>query len=184
MKTQCPHCNQEYDVDDQNNGEIVTCEACSQEFVIEPIPEGDDNAPPEAVPEVVRKAEPVMAPRPIPEPVPEAIPEAVPEAAANPNMMFCRNCGKQIAREAIFCPGCGTKYGPVGEDKLSGGTILILWLLMLIPFVGGILVVLISSILYYVWKGSYPKKAKAVNLHGWLVFLVSILLWMILFRLR
>lgn len=183
MKTQCPHCNQEYDVDDQNNGEIVTCEACSQEFVIEPIPEGDDNAPPEAVPEVVRKAEPVMAPRPTPEPVPEAIPEAVPEAAANPNMMFCRNCGKQIAREAVICPNCGTKYGPVGEDKLSGGTILILWLLLLVPF-GGILVVFVSSILYYVWKGSYPKKAKAVNLHGWLVFLVSILLWIILFRMH
>jgi TM2 domain-containing membrane protein YozV len=23
--------------------------------------------------------------------------------------MFCRNCGKEVAQQAVFCPGCGSK---------------------------------------------------------------------------
>lgn len=34
MKAQCPHCNQSYpELDDQLNGQIVTCGKCNQEFV-------------------------------------------------------------------------------------------------------------------------------------------------------
>lgn len=39
MKAQCPHCNQSYpELDDQLNGQIVTCGKCNQEFVAETIP--------------------------------------------------------------------------------------------------------------------------------------------------
>lgn len=37
MKTQCPHCNQNYDVDANVSGEIVTCQKCGQEFVADPV---------------------------------------------------------------------------------------------------------------------------------------------------
>ena len=36
MKTQCPHCGQHYEIDDQYNGQIIECQKCGQEFVIEP----------------------------------------------------------------------------------------------------------------------------------------------------
>lgn len=36
MKTQCPHCSQRYEIDDQYNGQIIECQKCGQEFVIEP----------------------------------------------------------------------------------------------------------------------------------------------------
>ncbi|MPN27040.1 hypothetical protein SDC9_174467 [bioreactor metagenome] len=148
MKTQCPHCNQTHNMDDQNNGEIVVCEACKEEFVADPIP-------------VLHRKVTV-------------------ETATNSNLMFCRDCGKQISRNAAACPNCGARYG-CGEDKLSCGIILILWLLLLLPF-GGLLVVIVSSALYYTWKNTFPNKAKAVNRMGWLVFLVGIFLWFFLFR--
>lgn len=37
MKTQCPHCNQTFDVDMKYAGEIVGCTSCNQEFVVEPL---------------------------------------------------------------------------------------------------------------------------------------------------
>lgn len=37
MKTQCPHCSQRYEIDDQYNGQIIECQKCGQEFVIEPL---------------------------------------------------------------------------------------------------------------------------------------------------
>lgn len=35
MKTQCPHCNQKYDVSDDFNGQVVECSHCKQEFFVE-----------------------------------------------------------------------------------------------------------------------------------------------------
>ncbi|WP_288594149.1 hypothetical protein [uncultured Victivallis sp.] len=39
MKTQCPHCNQFYDVENRLCDSIVKCENCGQEFVVEPLKE-------------------------------------------------------------------------------------------------------------------------------------------------
>lgn len=39
MKTECPHCNQHYEVENHFSGVIVKCENCGQEFVIEPLKE-------------------------------------------------------------------------------------------------------------------------------------------------
>ena len=35
MITQCPHCLRQYEVDNQFDGQIVECQDCRQEFVIE-----------------------------------------------------------------------------------------------------------------------------------------------------
>ena len=53
MKTQCPHCNQNYDVDANVSGEIVTCQKCGQEFVVDPV----KDVPPPVKPEKKAKNE-------------------------------------------------------------------------------------------------------------------------------
>ena len=35
METQCPNCNQLYDVDDEALGQIVECPECKKEFLVE-----------------------------------------------------------------------------------------------------------------------------------------------------
>jgi predicted Zn finger-like uncharacterized protein len=37
MKTECPHCGQHYEVDEEYIGQIAKCISCNQEFVIEKI---------------------------------------------------------------------------------------------------------------------------------------------------
>ena len=37
MKTECPHCDQHYEVDEEYIGQIAKCISCNQEFVIEKI---------------------------------------------------------------------------------------------------------------------------------------------------
>ncbi len=36
MKTECPHCKQHYEIEDQYNGQIVECTTCQKEFCVEP----------------------------------------------------------------------------------------------------------------------------------------------------
>lgn len=35
MKTECPHCGQHYEIDDQYEGQAVECSKCNREFVVE-----------------------------------------------------------------------------------------------------------------------------------------------------
>lgn len=41
MKTECPHCDQHYEVDEEYIGQIAKCISCNQEFVIEMIKPDD-----------------------------------------------------------------------------------------------------------------------------------------------
>ena len=36
MKTECPHCKQHYEIDEQYNGQVVECTTCKNEFYVEP----------------------------------------------------------------------------------------------------------------------------------------------------
>lgn len=95
--------------------------------------------------------------------------------------MFCKNCGNQIADEALFCPSCGTQqresqqtassvppanrsyqtppqqpqYTPAkpcaAPDDAPSGAFG--FLCFLFPIVG--------LILFLVWHNEYPKKAKS-----------------------
>lgn len=48
MKTECPHCKQHYEVDDNYLGSVVTCESCKQDFVVENKSSDDSNRSDEA----------------------------------------------------------------------------------------------------------------------------------------
>ena len=38
MKTECPHCGQHYEVDEEYIDQIVKCATCGEEFVVEKLP--------------------------------------------------------------------------------------------------------------------------------------------------
>lgn len=85
MKTECPHCNQHYEVDDQYNGQVVECQKCKQEFFVEPLRE----LPPK------RKSEPSKAVAKV------AVPKAKPASKQ------CPFCKAEIAGDAQKCCHCG-----------------------------------------------------------------------------
>jgi hypothetical protein len=62
------------------------------------------------------------------------------------------------------------------NDVLSGGWKVGLYGASLIPF-GSWFVVFGSSILYYAWRKEFPNKAAQINKHGWLAWLLGLVLW-------
>lgn len=75
--------------------------------------------------------------------------------------MFCPKCGKENLDTAEFCASCGANLkSPVvgGDDDSSVGALGLVF--FCIPLVG--------AIMYFVWKGEKPEKAKkACNLALW-----------------
>src|ERR1700682_5340480 len=72
------------------------------------------------------------------------------------------------------------KY-PDEEDHLEGYWKAIIWGSVLVPCVGGWVIVLLSSVMYYVWLKQYPHKAKSINRHGWMAWLVGQVLGVLLY---
>jgi hypothetical protein len=72
------------------------------------------------------------------------------------------------------------RKGP-SREPLEAYWIGIIWGSLLMPCVGGWVIVLLSSVMYYVWLKDYPVKAKSINLHGWLAWLTGQALGLILY---
>jgi uncharacterized membrane protein YvbJ len=110
-------------------------------------------------------------------------------------MAFCTKCGKPIEEGVAFCGSCGVPVAgsagtpvvpavpsvPGKEDKLEGYWYAIVWCSLIIPYVGGLIIVILTSVLYYLWRKDFPKKAKAINRQGFLAFFVVPVLWLIFF---
>lgn len=52
-----------------------------------------------------------------------------------------------------------------------------LYVAILIPFVGPWLIVVGSSVMYYAWRGTFPRKAAEINRHGWIAWLLGNVLY-------
>lgn len=85
MKTECPHCNQHYEVDDQYNGQVVECQKCKQEFFVEPL----RDLPPKRKSELSKVVSKVAVPK------------------AKPVSKQCPFCKAEIAGDAQKCCHCG-----------------------------------------------------------------------------
>jgi hypothetical protein len=73
--------------------------------------------------------------------------------------------------------GYGAPPFPNPQDRLGGWWLAIIYGSIVLGGCGAWIIVVVSSILYYVWRGQYPNKAKAINRHGWIAWLVSTALW-------
>jgi len=74
-------------------------------------------------------------------------------------MKYCRNCGKEMADDAVICTSCGVPVSEKAYKKVtsqdSGG---FGWNIL------GFFVPLVGLILFLVWKEEKPVTAKAVGL--------------------
>jgi hypothetical protein len=107
-------------------------------------------------------------------------PYAAPQAYGppEPGVMYpCSSCGRP-----------GADYFPAGRPPLHracaglGPDVLAWpWLLLaysiVIPFGCTLIGALLASIPYYIWRASYPVRAKTYNRHVWIAFMLSCLLW-------
>ena len=56
MKTECPHCKQHYEIDEQYNDQVVECTTCKNEFYVEPYVENIIQPPPQTQTQVIKDA--------------------------------------------------------------------------------------------------------------------------------
>ena len=97
----------------------------------------------------------------------------------------CEFCGEEILRIAQKCKHCGefteniTNKNPIqsSKEELEWFWYLLIWGGLIIPCAGPGIIVVVSSIMYYIWKKEYPNKANKINKLGWIVFGVGILFW-------
>jgi len=104
--------------------------------------------------------------------------------------MFCPNCGTKNLEDAKFCSKCGTalstqklieESSTLSEDKLERHWYWIIWGSLIVPYIGIWIIIILSSVMYYRWKKTYPKKAKAINKHGWLAWLTGNIVWALVY---
>ena len=85
--------------------------------------------------------------------------------------MFCKNCGKELDDRAVVCPNCGVALNEqtapaASADRPNAGFAVL-----------GFLIPLVGLILYLVWKGTYPLKAKSCGKGA----LISVIVYVALF---
>ena len=87
-------------------------------------------------------------------------------------MKYCSKCGKEIMDDAVICPGCGCSQGKNAlqnqDDSSSFG-----WALL------GFCVPVAGRILYLVWKGNTPLKAKSAGTGALVSVILSVILYII-----
>lgn len=82
--------------------------------------------------------------------------------------MYCRKCGEEATNEEYCCPRCGTSlYPTTSNQEYDGNSIGLNILSFLLPIVG--------FILYLVWQGSHPVKAKGCGIWALVSFTISVL---------
>lgn len=80
--------------------------------------------------------------------------------------------GEELVTAEIVPASRGFAQSPTDCDRLSRSEFIVYGLAFLfLPMI----CVLVSSVLYYVWKSSYPWKAQQINLLGFGVFFLHIL---------
>ena len=86
-------------------------------------------------------------------------------------LINCPECGKEVSDASVNCPNCGypiRKQYANEEDRPSFGIALL-----------GFLMPVIGLVLYLVWKGEKPLKAKSAGKGA----LIATILWIILYAL-
>ncbi len=83
--------------------------------------------------------------------------------------MFCTNCGKEIDDKAVICVGCGHTVKKLVKDSSSTGFAVL-----------GFFLPLVGLILYLVYEGTQPLRAKSAGKGALIGFITSVVLSIIL----
>jgi hypothetical protein len=59
------------------------------------------------------------------------------------------------------------------DDRLDRRWLIGVYVSPLVPF-GPALLILGTSVLYYIWRARYPRRAAALNLHAWIAFAMGV----------
>lgn len=68
--------------------------------------------------------------------------------------MYCKNCGKELKEDALYCSNCGARQDPIFPQKEETSTDF--WFSVL-----GFLIPLAGLIVFLVYEGKKPGQAKA-----------------------
>ena len=119
MKTECPHCGQHYEVDEEYLDQIVNCASCGEEFVVEVIRDAEN---------VPQKRDPGQTGMTsISNAADDNVASAPRSSTGKKNAIVCEMCGSSnlIKQNGVFvCQSCGIKYSLEEARKLmAGGTV-------------------------------------------------------------
>jgi len=197
MKVKCPKCEAVYKMDDSkipDKGAYARCPKCQDRFFVRK-EDGFQETPSDTERmtcphcQQERKAGDIECPKcgivyEKYERVKETdrIEEIQEKSKETEDTKKCPFCGEDILISAIKCKHCGEfidgRVAPkLKADRLSGWWIAVIWLSLLFPFFGAFTIIILSSILYHSWKKDYPNKAKTMNRHAWIVFLLNVFFW-------
>ena len=84
--------------------------------------------------------------------------------------MYCRSCGKNIDDSAIYCINCGTRFDNKEVDDQSSFGFAIL----------GFFIPIVGLILFLIYEGKKPKRAKSAGKGALIGFITKIVLSIIL----
>lgn len=107
MKTECPHCGQHYEVDNEYLDQIVQCASCDQEFVVEVMSGGENSH--KSQNQTNNETE-TARPAPV---VEEKVVVTDSTSSSGLKALACEMCGSTelIKQNGVFvCQSCGTKY--------------------------------------------------------------------------
>jgi hypothetical protein len=102
----------------------------------------------------------------------------------------CEESGAPVPDGDRYCPSCGEGGEPASpvqymgvsgqvwhpEDRLEGYWYAVVWLSVLVPFIGGWAILILTTVLHSRWRYRCPAKARKLNVQGWLAFLASLAL--------
>ncbi len=83
--------------------------------------------------------------------------------------MECERCGVIISK--TFREPAGSSS--FDADELETHWVVLIWASLLVPGLGAWTIILVSSIMYYIWRKPLPNKAKKINRHGWAAWFVG-----------
>ena len=87
-------------------------------------------------------------------------------------IMYCKKCGREVEENSLYCNNCGAQLNTaqnqnISEDDSSFGFALL-----------GFFIPLVGLILFLIYEGKKPKRAKSAGKGALIGFITNIVLYL------